>query len=575
MKLTARIISAALSLIAVAAIPTAVSAMEIDSSPVGAQRDIEIVAADYEKVGTTLSPTVSLPSSYSSVDEGLVLAPRQQNYNTCWAYSSLSNVEAILSKYGIDSGYLSTMHMNYWATTKEDNTGWIRSYWDAGYPYISMGYLTSWNGARSDSDFPTSTPFYDYARLTEETKAKWGVTSLIYLDGTDRETVKSAVYEYGAAVANFHLNNNYMNMSTMAYNENEVGLKTSDFFGHSVAIVGWDDNYSRENFKEQIEIVTYPAATEENPNPEPVTEYKNGRPESDGAWLCKNSWGSSWGTLGGYFWISYEDNYIFDHRFGPSYAVTSAQTITDDLELKQVEEYGASCEFNYIRGNKLKKLTYANVLDFSDEHKSIDKVIFESTSVGSDYELYYIPLNTEGKPDADTSKWRLLGFGTIEKEGYICHDIDDIVVRDEKGAVGVTILKTERSEEMSIGVDEWITVGGRFVFLPDTMENTSFVIGYDIEATDVMDVYRDSLDDEIGGNFVIKAVTASIGELGDVDLDSFVTILDVTKIQRKLANLTTLSERQELLADYDQDGIVTILDGTKMQRMLAGLDEEA
>lgn len=60
---------------------------------------------------------------------------------------------------------------------------------------------------------------------------------------------------------------------------------------HGVAIVGWDDTYSRENF-----------AT---------------RPPGDGAWLCKNSWGSATGEPGhrnpygidgsGYFWLSYYD----------------------------------------------------------------------------------------------------------------------------------------------------------------------------------------------------------------------------------------------------------------------------
>lgn len=55
--------------------------------------------------------------------------------------------------------------------------------------------------------------------------------------------------------------------------------------GHSVAIIGWDDNYSRENFPEEI------------------------RPSSNGAYLIQNSWGEDWGDRGT-FWVSYEDLYV-------------------------------------------------------------------------------------------------------------------------------------------------------------------------------------------------------------------------------------------------------------------------
>ena len=59
--------------------------------------------------------------------------------------------------------------------------------------------------------------------------------------------------------------------------------------GHGVSIVGWDDNYSKDNFKIP--------------------------PKHDGAFIVLNSWGTSWGS-NGYYYVSYEDNSIYTQLYG-------------------------------------------------------------------------------------------------------------------------------------------------------------------------------------------------------------------------------------------------------------------
>lgn len=58
---------------------------------------------------------------------------------------------------------------------------------------------------------------------------------------------------------------------------------------------------------------------------------------------------------------------------------------------------------------------------------------------------------------------------------------------------------------------------------------------------------------------------------GDADGDGLVSILDATRIQRKLAGLCTKFEIVETSADVDRDGSVTILDATRIQRYKASI----
>lgn len=60
-------------------------------------------------------------------------------------------------------------------------------------------------------------------------------------------------------------------------------------------------------------------------------------------------------------------------------------------------------------------------------------------------------------------------------------------------------------------------------------------------------------------------------ELGDVNLDKTINILDATEIQKHIAKLVNLNETQLPLADTNSDTQVTILDATQIQKYVAKL----
>lgn len=77
-------------------------------------------------------------------------------------------------------------------------------------------------------------------------------------------------------------------------------------------------------------------------------------------------------------------------------------------------------------------------------------------------------------------------------------------------------------------------------------------------------------DGELEINLTISDVANM--KIGDVDLDTSVSVLDATAIQKHLASVKLLAEPQLALADTDGDNTISILDVTCIQKYLAGFD---
>ena len=496
-------------------------------------------------IGAAANEDDSLPSAYSSLDSGYVTSVKVQDYNSCWAFAGLATYESFLLRNGQVIDDMSTDHLNIWATPHSDGTGWVRDVYSDGYASIAQGYLTSWQGGVFKSD---AGDISMHGNLTSDDintdSARYGITSIKYLKKDDPTEIKRAIMENGGVYSSYSHSASCMSDDRISYFM--PSGYTGGYAGHAIEVIGWDDNYSKDLFK----------------------EINGEKPQNDGAWLIKNSWGSSYNSIGGYIWMSYEDAYLFADKYKWSYTLTGYEQIDDNKKLMQNEIYGATYEFKYIDS---KSLTYLNRFTFEDDYDIIDKIIFETAADGANYSIYYVPDTVYNTPDADTAHWTKLYDGKTDYAGYICADIEDFKLPTNTGSIAVSIDSSETDSIASLGVGEWLTSNNDFKFKNSSRKGESYIYSGGT-ITDLMDWYHDNNNDDLGGTFVIKAVAVSDNTptlLGDANLDGVVNINDVTEIQRYLAEYITLSKKAQANADFNHDGKITIEDCTSIQYFLA------
>lgn len=535
------------------------NAAVVDTDKNGATNSAGVIALPFEGELSTLDiDEKKLPSSYNSRDLGYVTPVRnQENTQDCWAFSGLACMETILAKNDYipnnSTSWFSVSHADGWGTKRSDGTGWQRQYEGGGYPYITLGYLSSWSGATAETNFPFRSPFSQFD-INKKYDMNFGATGFIYLDGNDKDTIKDCIMNYGSVSTSYSSYGKFSTNNTTYY---YCPAKQSSVNGHSICVVGWDDNISRENFKT-------------------TTNGVENIPTNDGAWLCKNSWGLSSGDSG-YFWISYEDYYMFGTNFGPTYCIAGTMERHSFNNIYQAETFGATYEFQYLDQKGYDNNVYINVFDFDKKKEFLDKIIFETESVGADYTLYYIPFDEESNaPTSDTKKWTELGNDVVPYSGYISVDMNRWEIPKGKAGIGVRIdtSKVYSDVDNGVGVDEWLTdSSGNLLFKPDSKNGTSYIY-YNNKMQDVMDYYRTSLDDDLGGNLVIKAITteAYLTMPGDANSDDVVNITDALTIQQYICHMNTLSPTGYANADFNGNGIIDVKDTTALQKYIAGIE---
>ena len=515
--------------------------------------EISRFAIDSEPQKDIILPTKSnsLPSYYNGIEEGYVTSVKnQKNHNTCWAFAGIATLESHLLKKGYGEYDFSEEHMNLWASTRNNGTGWQRDYEGSGYALISPGYFTSFSGIANEQTFPYDTlqnaKYEDLHTVTPE----YGVTEIEYITN-DINLVKDSIYNNGAVYANCNVSTRFFNSTSTALNCNEY-TSANAIYGHVVTIVGWDDFYSKDNF---------------NPNSKPI---------NNGAWLVKNSWGENY-AKNGYFWISYEDKYILNPIFGDSYTIKTVEQLEPTDKLYQHDEYGSTYNmkiFENIDGNSVyqEDLTFINVFDFSTDDRILDNVIFESESVGSTYTVYLTPI-VGTAPIKDKSEWTKLQTGTIDYKGYHSIDIKNFSLPRTKFGIAVTINSENCDAFASIGVSETVfnSSANKTTFKPNPNKNDGFIY-FNNNMYEFLDFYKTTLNDNINtGSITIKALTSYNDSLmlGDIDGDKSITLTDCLTLQLYISKYFDADSVDFTLdlanCDTLQDGNINLKDLLQLQ----------
>ena len=464
-----RIISAIIILTVLCSFPLSVKAQ----SPYG------IAEAGITASSIRGDSTRELPAYYNAYREdymlewymaGLEGKQNQLSTSACWAFVQNELLCANLAKKTGKIYDFSEETMKFETSYLTDEKwGYYRTPNEGGNEIISTAFL-----ARTGSVLESDEPFTELSERTVDPSKldrygyldhtlffecvpydpdRYGLphAEIITMQAQKREAIqkiKELVTDYGAVGAGVYYEGTttYEDKNKECYNYTGIAGNPN----HSVTIIGWDDNYSADKFKK--------------------------KPEGDGAFIVKNSWGKYHnGGKTGYFYVSYYDKFITSQFFVTDYEMENE--IYDNVY--QYDGYGWA-QNGYVRGQE------ALCVSTFHANKLSEKLSAVSTYVTEGGQTVEILVNVSGDIN-DASAYKTVSKKTYDNAGYYLIDFEPIPLESSEYYVAVKI--TGQSELTYFAMQGKI---GNFIPNAQNTPNTCF-IGTDFtNLTPIERIYRNN-----------------------------------------------------------------------------------
>lgn len=524
-----------------------------------------------------------LPQKFDLRDHIKIEVRNQQETNICWAFTATSLLSTHLAYTENEYYTFSPRHMEYVMSNnsligKENkysnadkgleeggNVDIIKQYFAQGTgPILEKNMPFENNGNPiNEEDLPLD---LTYKQVSEASHIlpmykEWKNGELIYKDYAQnvmskdkvteyRNDVKEAIKKYGGVYATIAYDVNSFNNSNGSFN-----TKTGNNNWHTILLIGWDDTYSKNNFKENV------------------------RPSTDGAYIALNSWGNETGD-NGYIYVSYEDYSVdliskmyikdvddvdYDNVYSSedlNIAKNNNETLTElsiTVDAKITGSVRGNLKVNgeYVLENFLINDCIENYEIRTPVKLNSNSKIELEIKVDDKYKKcfhpYYYTVTDKSQFEVSKIKNNIIDMNNSSKEIYLYTKHNTI---DNGKTVKVEIVKNGKdyTSNFNISGNDIKNNQTSISITPRNIMNGDYELKLTYGYKEISNQIR------VINSTYIEIDNNSNSLKGDVSLDGKISVTDVSQLKLAIVKIRELTAEQKKYADMNSDGKISVVD---------------